>query len=132
MQLQTKQIGSINYNESEVINFTSGLFGFEEYKKYLLIKTEDEDFFLWLNSVDKPELAFPVIPLKMIDDQYPEVGNSDIFGLVTLKKDPLKITVNMKAPIYIDQNNKSGIQKILDNDKFSLNFKLFVESKEAC
>ena len=33
----------------------------------------------------------------------------------------------MKAPIYINQTNKSGYQTILDDDAFLINYNLFVE-----
>jgi len=44
-----------------------------------------------------------------------------------LNSDPLKISVNMKAPVYINQNEKTGFQKIIDSEKYNVHYNLFVE-----
>jgi len=68
-----------------------------------------------------------MVGINILDDSYPQVVGSEPFGIVTLDQDPLKITVNMKAPVYINQDSKTGKQKILDREKYSVNYKLFVE-----
>ncbi len=126
MKITTYQFGEIEFNEDSVISFPSGIFGFENLKKFLLVKTE-EGLFHWLNSIEQPDIAFPVISLRIIDDAFPQVDNHEAFGVVTFNPDPLKVTVNMKAPIHIDQGNKLGYQTILDEDTFLINYNLFVE-----
>lgn len=126
MKITTKQFGEIQFGEDQVIKFKSGLYGFEELKDYLLIKTED-DLFYWLNSIDEPEIAFPLIGVRIIDDEYPVEENREPFAIAILDTDPLNITINMKAPVYIDQDRKVGSQKILDDDKYHVKYNLFVE-----
>ncbi len=126
MKINTYQFGEIEYSPELVIKFEDGLFGFEQSKHYLLIKT-DSELFYWLNSVDQPELAFPVVGVGVIDENFPKEENYEAFGIVTLDQDPLKVTVNLKAPIYIDQNSKYGFQKIIDDDKYPIQYNLFVE-----
>ena len=36
MEILTKHFGMIEYTKEEVVHFQDGLFGFEEYKEYLL------------------------------------------------------------------------------------------------
>jgi flagellar assembly factor FliW len=126
MKLQTEQFGEIEYAEENVINIEKGLFGFEDLTRYLLVQTENTLFY-WLNAIDEPTIAFPMVGINVLDDTYPQEENCEPFGIVTMDPDPLKITVNTKAPLYIDQENKVGRQKILDRDKYSVNYKLFVE-----
>jgi len=126
MKITTFQFGEIEFDENSVINFSSGIFGFENLKKFLLLQTE-EGLFHWLNSIEQPEIAFPLILLRVVDDSFPKAEDFEAFGVVTFNPDPLKVTVNMKAPIYINQNNKSGYQTILDEDAFAINYNLFVE-----
>jgi flagellar assembly factor FliW len=126
MKITTYQFGEIEFNEDSIINFSTGIFGFENLKKFLLVQTE-EGLFHWLNSVEQPEIAFPVILLRVIDESFPKTEEHEAFGVVTFNPDPLKVTVNMKAPIYIDQNNKSGYQTILDEDALLINYNLFVQ-----
>lgn len=126
MKITTYQFGEIEFGDDSVINFSSGILGFENLKKFLLIQTED-GLFHWLNSIEQPEIAFPLISLRVVDDSFPQEVESEAFGVVTFNPDPLKVTVNMKAPVYINQNNKTGFQTILDEDNFVINYNLFVE-----
>ena len=126
MKINTRQFGEIDFNPEIMINFNSGIFGFENLKNYLLIKAED-DFFYWLNSVEEPEIAFPMVGVRVIDDKYPLENDNEAFGIVTMNQDILKISINLKAPVYINQSNKTGFQKILDNEKYPVNYNLVKE-----
>ncbi|MHB8905827.1 MAG: flagellar assembly protein FliW [Melioribacteraceae bacterium] len=126
MKINTHQFGEIEFTEEKIINFENGLFGFEYLKKYLFIKPDDS-FFYWLNSIENPDIAFPMFGLRVIDDQFPQEDNFEAFGIVTLNPNPLNITLNLKAPVYINQNDKSGFQKIVDTDNYPVNYKLFSE-----
>lgn len=126
MKIKTNNFGEIEFSEDLIINFNSGILGFEQLKKYLLIKPDDGIFY-WLNSIENPEVAFPLVGVRIIDDNYPEEEGHEAFGIVNLNSDVLKITINLKAPVYVDQNTKTGFQKILDTDKYPVNFNLFKE-----
>jgi len=126
MKISTFQFGELEFSEDKIITFENGLFGFEQLKKFLLLKKSDEIFY-WLNSVDRPEICFPVVGVRVIDDSYPTVIEHEAFGIVTMNKNPLDITVNLKAPVYINQDRKTGFQKILDSEKFQINYNLFLE-----
>lgn len=126
MKITTVQFGEIEFDEDMIVHFENGLIGFEELKKFVFIKNDD-DLFYWLNSVEKPEIAFPLIGTRIIDEDYPTVENNEAFGVITLNKNPLNITINLKVPVYINQDSKTGFQKILDTDKYPLRYKLFVE-----
>jgi flagellar assembly factor FliW len=129
MKLKTKQFGELEFNEDRIVKLPEGIIGFENLKDYLLIKTEDELFF-WLNSIEEAEIVFPLFAINALDDSYPQVDENEVFGIVTLNPDPAKITVNLKAPVYINLNKMEGYQKILDTDKYSIDYNLFVEGKE--
>jgi flagellar assembly factor FliW len=126
MKIETIQFGEIEFTEDRIISFQSGPFGFENYQKFLLIKTDD-DLFYWLYSIDEPEIAFPLVGVRLLDDSFPGEENHEPFGIITLNQDPLKITVNLQAPVYINQNEKNGYQKILNDDKYPVHYNLFVE-----
>ncbi|MFA3783876.1 flagellar assembly protein FliW [Melioribacteraceae bacterium 4301-Me] len=130
MKIVTYHFGEVEFEPEKILQFKDGLFGFEEYHKFLLIKVENSIYY-WLNSIEDPEVAFPLINLEALDDQYPKEPSTEVFGMVTLNSNPLKVTVNMKAPVYINKNNNTGFQKILDLDKYSIHYKLFREVKET-
>ncbi|MGA7723506.1 MAG: flagellar assembly protein FliW [Ignavibacteriaceae bacterium] len=124
MKIRTNQFGVIEFDSNIIIKFESGILGFEKLKDYLLIKVNNNDIF-WLNSIEEPEIGFPMISLRLIDDYYPREKDHDAFGIVVMNHDILKITVNLKAPVYINQTTKSGYQKILDSDKYPVKYNLF-------
>ncbi|MEW6702738.1 MAG: flagellar assembly protein FliW [Bacteroidota bacterium] len=126
MKIRTHQFGDVEFTEDKIINFDNGLFGFEDLKKYLFIKPDDS-FFYWLNSIENADIAFPMFGIRVIDEEFPQEDYFEAFGIVTLNSDPLKITVNLKAPVYINQNLKSGFQKIIDTDKYPVHYNLFTE-----
>lgn len=126
MKINTIQFGEIEFEGSNTIHFASGILGFESLKNFLLIKTDDELFY-WLNSVDNPEIAFPMVGTRVIDEAYPAEVQHEGFAIVILNNDPLKITANLKAPVYINQDNKTGFQKVFDSDRYPVNFNLFIE-----
>jgi flagellar assembly factor FliW len=126
MKINTHHFGEIEFTDEKILKFENGLFGFENLQQFLLLKADD-DLFYWLASIQEPEITFPLIGVRIVDENYPEEPENEGFGIVTLNKDPLKITVNLKAPVYINQEKKTGFQKILDKDRFIIDYKLFVE-----
>ncbi len=129
MKLKTLQFGDIEFDDEIIINFKDGILGFESHNKFIMI-TEDDGIFYWLTSVDEPELVFPLFPMGLINDNYPSVEGFEAFGIVNLDKDPSKITLNMKAPIYLNHGDKKGFQKIMDNEDYPIDYKLFVQEKD--
>jgi len=127
MKIKTSQFGKIEFNEDNVILFNDGILGFEELKKYLLISEKDGLFF-WLSSVEQPEIIFPLFAIKLLKENYHQEENYEPYGIVKLDKEPSKITVNLKSPIYIDQKNRVGFQTILDVDKYPIDYQLFVKN----
>jgi flagellar assembly factor FliW len=130
MKLDTYQFGEIEYSEDLVISFAEGLFGFENLHKYLFIKPDD-DIFYWLNSIEQPDIAFPLIGLRVIDEKFPVIDDNEAFGIVILSKNPAEVKANLKAPVYINQEAKSGFQKIIDSDKYPIDYNLFVEESKS-
>jgi flagellar assembly factor FliW len=124
MKITTHQFGEIEFQKEHIVKFASGLIGFEDLKDYVLIKTED-DLFYWLNSIEKPEICFPMVGIRVIDESFPMEKNYEAFGIVTLNKDPLKITINLKSPVYLNQDDKIGYQTVLSKSNYSMNYNLF-------
>lgn len=126
MKIITHNFGEIEFAEDKVLTFKEGLLGFEDLKKFVFIKPDDSIFY-WINSIERPELSFPMFGVRVIDEDYPQVESYEAFGIVVMNPDPLKITVNLKAPVYINQDLNLGFQKIIDTDKYPVYYNLFTE-----
>lgn len=126
MKIKNNQFGEIEFDKNSIIKFENGLFGFEELKEFVLINPK-EDLFQWLCSVDEPEIIFPLFQLNLIDKDYPTEKDSEAYGVVTLNSEPTKISINLKAPVYLNAVKKAGKQVILDSTKYPVKHLLFVE-----
>jgi len=124
MKIKTLKFDEIEFTDDKILHFDEGLIGFENLKRYLLIN-EDNSFFYWLTSVDEPEIVFPLFPIRPLFDDYNKIENYEPFGVVKLNKDISKISINLKAPVYLNQNERKGFQQIIDNDSFPFDYKLF-------
>lgn len=131
MKLETKLFGEIDYMESDVIVFEEGLYGFETLKRYVYVRNEDEEFqFDWIQSIEEPDLSFVVTsPFLFVEgydfdlsDKVMEtlgIQTTDqlsIISIVNVNKDVAKTTINIQAPLIINNENKKGQQVILDED----------------
>ena len=134
LTLDTKDYGLVEYEESDLLDFPDGIFGFTELKKFIpLVLDENEDnTILLLQSIENPDIAFVVLNPFTLDPDYnpiltPEelsyLGvNSEnalsYYVISVLHNDYLKTTVNMKAPIVINPDRRIGMQVILSNTDY--------------
>lgn len=132
MEIITKAMGKMDVPEDKIFEFPEGLYGFEDYKKFALLDS-DYDPFLWLQSVDEPNLAFLIVDpflicgdyetdiddesLKKIDITKPE--DIIIMTIVTIPATGTPITANFQGPLVINKSKKKCMQVILNDNRWS-------------
>ena len=145
MKLQTKYFGEIEYEESEILTFPVGLFGFEEEHQFLLLPFEGSAAtLLCLQSVATPALAFVAMdPFALLPEYAPvlqpqeleELGVSDsqelgFYVLCVVKKPVSDSTVNLKCPVAINPDTRAARQVILESDVYEMRHSLAQFSTE--
>ncbi len=141
MNINTRLFGEIEVDDNKVITFEQGIIGFDEFKRYLIIHDiEDENSIIsWLQSVEEPELALPIMdPLKIKEDYNPVIEDELLKPLgsivpeemlvlvtVTVPTDIKKITANLKAPIIINTVNLKACQLIVDDAEYIVKYPIF-------
>ena len=142
MKVKTRYYGEIDLDDSKVITFEKGLFGFEEYTKYALMydsETGESTAIKWLQSVEEPGLALPVIIPTLVKPDYDPIvedGVLDVLGdwnennisvlvTMTVPSDLKAMTTNMKAPIIINTERMKGIQVVAENPDYEIKFKIY-------
>ncbi len=135
MVLQTKYFGELDIKESDIIYFGHGLPGFETVTKFALIDNEEKDSpFKWLQGIDEPKPAFVLVNpflirkdyevnlnddvLKELDIREPE--SASVYCIVVVPEDINKMTVNLQAPLVINNVKNLGRQLILDTDRYGV------------
>jgi flagellar assembly factor FliW len=133
MQIQTSRFGQVEVLESDLIRFENGLIGFPSEKRFALIPHGDSSLIAWLQSVDTPDLAFPVVSAHALSDDYPDVdiaaaaekvglsGRAEDFAVLAVlcahRSQPA--TVNLLAPILVEANSRRGVQAFLEGSRFT-------------
>ena len=127
--IKTRDFGEITVKKEDIISFTSGIYGFEDYKRYVILKDDPEDDVLFLQSLDNMELSFVLIdPYAIFNDYNPILTEEDLYELNTAKEDELKYlaitiikedvrqsVVNLKSPVAINPRLRTAKQVILQN-----------------
>ena len=133
MNIKTKNFGEITIADEKIIEFPSGIIGFPDMKKFTLIFDEEKEgrpSISWLQSMDEPEIAFPVMdPLFVCETYNPSVEEELLKNLGTIKEDNLYVLVtvtvpqnikelaaNLKAPIVINTDTRKASQIIVEDD----------------
>jgi flagellar assembly factor FliW len=112
--LQSSRFGEIEVSDEAVIDFPSGLIGLGG-RRFALLARSEESAFVWLHSLDDPELAVPVTnPWRFFEDYELEISDDDAERIgITAADDPsVYVTVraaaaledfcaNLRAPILV-------------------------------
>ena len=132
MNIQTKYLDNVEIKNTQIINFPSGIPGFIDEREYVLLNIPGNPVFQFLQSVNSAELAFVVTsPYHFYNDYTFKLDNSTIetleitseadvlvVSIVTLKDPFESSTINLKAPIIVNQKKMLGKQYILNSDNY--------------
>jgi len=143
----TRAFGEIEIDESKVINFPGGIIGFPDLQHFVLLYDEEQgsNTVKWLQSVEEPGFAMPVInPLIVKDDYNPSVDDEllkplgdmtddDMVVLVTMTipHEIEKMTVNLRGPVIINSATCKGCQIIIDSDEYKVKYPIYDKLAEA-
>ncbi len=146
MKLETKHFGTIEVDEGKIINFNEGLPGFPELRRFLLMTEpkqgegqSSDGVFFWLQSVDEPNVAFVLLNmLKIMPEYNPLVERTDMenlgeydeqtfnfYNIAVLPDDIKNMTVNLKAPVVINTEKRTGKQVVCTNDEYTVRHYMF-------
>lgn len=128
MKINTTRFGSVEIRADDTIRFPEGLLGLPSCKDWVLLADVACDAFAWLQSVDRPEIALGVVsprrfvpsyqmrlarrelePLRLDHGQCPQV-------LAVVSKTKRSITLNLKAPLVINLDQRVGRQVVTNGD----------------
>mgnify|MGYP006294366659 CR=1 FL=1 len=144
MKIETTRFGDLEVNEEEIIEFVVGPYGFEEQKEYTLLADDDSPFF-WLQSISDPDLAFVVTePWIFYEDYEFELGeelknkldlenkeNVSVINMVVIPDDTTKMTINLKSPVIINQEEKIAKQIILEDEDYPTKYRIFEDKEDV-
>ncbi len=132
MKITSNRFGSIEAEDGDVIDFPSGVIGFPEEQRFVLLRHGESEVIGWLQSAATPELAFPVVSAHGLAPNYPDVAVGDVATragvdaseemailAVLSAGSGAPATVNLLAPIVVNSVTRKGAQVILEGSRFS-------------
>ena len=148
MEVNTRIFGTIDIEDDKLIHFVNGIVGFPQLTTFALIHdNEKEGGIQWLQSMQEPQFAIPVInPLDVLDTYNPQVEDEllkPIGGLnpenmlvlvtVAVPSDLTKMSVNLRGPIVINADNKKACQVITEGEEYQVKFPIYdiLKSRKA-
>lgn len=144
MKINTTRFGEVEVDENLIFNFKSPIIGFEDAQLYVLIENDENNIFRWLQSVQFPELAFPVSKANYfqidynfeIDDKTVEMlelnSIDDVLSLNIVnipKGQPQLSTINLLAPVIINKRTKAAAQLILNGSEYLVKHPIFPQAE---
>ncbi|MBO1511744.1 flagellar assembly protein FliW [Metabacillus bambusae] len=142
MEIQTKYHGGLTVKEDDFIHFETGIPGFSDEKKFILLPLDKESPFMIMQSQKTPELGFVVVnPFLFFQDYEFELQDNDkevlkitseediqIITILTVKDPFAESTANLQAPIIVNQHKNIAKQIILNNTTYTPRHKIIQET----
>lgn len=131
MDVATTRFGTVQVEDDRVLEFTGGLLGFASFTQFVLLQPDPEGIFLWLQSIDSPELAFVVTdPSHWCQDfeaviRREHLEQLDLSSvdearlLVIVNKYDDALTANLQGPLIVNIRNRRGMQVVLADRRWT-------------
>ena len=145
MNFQSTRFGTFEVKDENVLVFPSGILGFPDWSKYVLLDHDTDAPFKWLHCAEEPSLAFVVIDPSLFNQHYqvtisPEARieveghETDELSLAVIltipSDDPTAMTANLRGPLLMNPRTKLCKQLVLSED-YPTRYPVFPASRYA-
>jgi len=140
MRITTTRFGRIDVDAADLIRFPSGLPGLEDCREWALLADSANDALGWLQSTTRAEVALAVVsPRRFVPDYQVRIPRSELSPLalddmrdaqvvVVVGENGTGLTLNLKAPIVINLQARTGRQVVASGD-LPLQYELSIERR---
>ncbi len=139
MEILTAHFGKVSFFSKEVYYFYKGIYGFPGEKKFIFLKLKESEPFIWLQSVEKPDLTFVLVnPSFLFQNYKPHIDLDEledikaidsksvkVYVIVTFPPDMKDCHVNLLAPLVINPRKKLGKQVVLKDTGYKIQHFIF-------
>ena len=140
MIINTAKFGEIEIEESRIFDFVLPIIGFDELKKYIILDPNKDSLFKWLQSIEDPELAFPIISVASLEYDYSidlsdsvvkalDIQNPEsilVMNITSIPQDnPRGTTINLLAPLIFNLDNQTAGQIVLSGSGYDISYPMF-------
>ena len=137
MRVHTVNFGDLEIAQDAVVTFDDGLPGFPQLRRFVVLEREEIQPFHYLQALPEgntpavalylinPFLVDPSYEFRLTDSDMEAIKSTDsaeltIYAVATIPADPREATLNLMAPIVINEKGRCGRQVILHDSKYSV------------
>ena len=143
MKLNTARFGEIEIEENRIFNFVMPIIGFDMLHKFIILDPKKDTLFKWLQSVEDPALAFPIISVSALNLDYTidlpdnivetlDIKNVEsllVMNITSIPQDnPKGTTINLLAPLIFNLDNQNAAQVVLSGSGYDISYPMFKEN----
>ena len=140
MELNTVRFGKIEIEESRIFDFVLPIIGFDKQRKFVILEPNKDALFKWLQSIEDPALAFPIISVAALEFDYTidlwdtvleKLGISNIESVLVMnitsipQDNPKGTTINLLAPLIFNVDNNTAGQIVLSGSGYDISYPMF-------
>ena len=140
MIIKTVKFGEVEIDESKIFDFVMPIIGFNDLTKYIILEPEKDTLFKWLQSVEEPSLAFPIISVAVLDFEYSVDLADNVVNDLEIKspesllvmnitsiphENPKGTTINLLAPLIFNLDNQKAGQVVLSGSGYDISYPMF-------
>ena len=140
MLVKTVKFGDIEVEESHIFDFVMPIIGFNDLTKYTILDPNKDTLFKWLQSVEEPSLAFPIISVAALNYDYSvdlsdnvinalEIKNAEsllVMNITSIPQDnPRGTTKNLLAPLIFNLDTQKAGQIVLSGSGYDISYPMF-------
>lgn len=131
------RFGHLEFRSDNALTLPQGVLGFSGYHDFCVANLPDGKHpqFKVLQCLTEPDIAFLVVPFNIDSEAIDEADLDDacdalsierqdlvIFLIVTVRRegDGASVSVNLRAPLFIDKDKHTGRQYVMPNNKYSI------------
>ena len=131
MNIASTRFGILDVSAEAFLTFPSGLLGFPEWTRYVILDHDTDAPFKWLHCAEEGSLAFVVIDPALFNANYHvtisqeargevEGSEADDLGLAVIltipSDDPSAVTANLRGPLLMNHRTRLCKQLVLSED----------------
>lgn len=134
MNVTTTRFGTVEVPEGEMLHFPSGIIGFPDCRRYVILDHDAAVPLKWLQAVDRADLAFPIAAPEDLVESYAitipaadlaaleakSAGDLVTFVILRIPRGaPERTTANLRAPVVVNPATRVGRQ-VLTLEEFPI------------
>lgn len=139
MKFSSTRFGSLEVPDSSILTFPSGILGFPDWSRYVILDHDTDAPFKWLHCVEEASLAFVILDPSVFYANYQVEISAEVLTevkgtaadaltlaviLTIPSEDAAGVTANLRGPLLMNPETRLCKQMVL-SDEYPTRYPIF-------